>query len=211
MQKFMLSIFLLINSMFLSIAQNNIDAERLINNFITTTKTEAIRSGFNLKISEKNAVNSQQVSGIFVLKGNQFYLDMDEVLVWFDGTTQWALMKESNEVSITEPSEEELAAINPISILTAYKKESLIQFSNVKSEKNHIIVMTPKDKGADFTKVEVQLVKASGNLYSIYLEQQKGEITQLTLYNYHKKVPLSQDTFVFDKTKFKGVTVNDLR
>lgn len=211
MQKFILSIFLLINSIVGANAQKNIDAERLITNFINTTKTEAIRTGFNLKISEKNAVNSQQVSGTFVLKGNQFYLEMDEVQVWFDGKTQWAFMKESNEVSITEPSEEELAAINPVSILSAYKKASTIQFGKVKNEKNHIIVMTPKSKEATFIKVEVQLVKVSGNLYSIFMQERKGMTNQLTLYNYQKNVPINQNIFVFDKSKFKGVTINDLR
>ena len=211
MNKYILSIVLFINSIFIVEAQNNIDAERLIDNFINTIKTEAIRTTFNLKILGKNDVNSQAVSGTFVLKGNQFYLEMEEVQVWFDGKTQWALVNESNEVSITEPSEEELAAINPVSIISTYKKESKIQFGKTKNEKNHIIVMTPKSKEATFTKVEVQLVKASGNLYVIFMEQKNGMNNQLTLHNYQKKVPVSQNTFVFDKTKFKGVTVNDLR
>jgi len=211
MNKYILSIILFINSIFVGNAQNNTEAERLINNFINTIKTEAIRTGFNLKISEKNGVNSQQVSGTFVLKGNQFYLEMDEAQVWFNGKTQWALLKESNEVSITEPTEAELAEINPVSILSAFKKMSKVQFSKVKNEKNHIIVMTPKTKNATFTKVEVQLVKASGNLFSIFIQQKNGMTNHLTLHNYQKKVAVGQNTFVFDKTKFRGVTENDLR
>jgi outer membrane lipoprotein-sorting protein len=211
MNKYILSIFLFINSIFVGFAQNNTEAERLINNFINTIKTEPVRAGFNLKISEKNGVNSQQISGTFVLKGNQFYLEMEEAQVWFDGKTQWALLKESNEVSITEPTEQELAETNPVSILSALKKVSKVQFSKVKNEKNHIIVMTPKAKNATFTKVEVQLTKATGNLSSINIQQKNGTTNHLSLHNYHKKVAVSQNTFVFDKTKFRGVTENDLR
>lgn len=211
MRKLIFSIGLLINSIVLVYAQSGTDAEGLINNFITTTKTDAVRAGFNLKISEKNAVNSQEVSGTFILKGNQFYLDMDEVLVWFNGKTQWVLMKESNEVSITEPSEEELASTNPVSILSAFKKVSKVTFSKLKSDKNYIIMMTPKSKDATFTKVEVQLVKATGNLAAIFMQQKNGTTNQLALHNYQKKVPVTPSTFAFDKSKFKGVTVNDLR
>lgn len=211
MHKFIISIFLLINSIVSINSQNDTDAERLINNFIQTTKTEAIRATFALEISEKNGVNSQQHLGKFILKDNQFHLEMDELQVWFNGKTQWALMKENNEVSITEPSEDELATTNPLSVLSAYKKMSKIVFSKIKSEKNHIIVMIPKSKEATFTKVEVQLVKASGNLYAILMEQKDGTKNQLTLSNYQKKVAVNQSNFVFDKSKFKGVTINDLR
>ncbi|MEA4982391.1 MAG: LolA-like putative outer membrane lipoprotein chaperone [Paludibacter sp.] len=211
MNKYILSIILFTNSIFLISAQNNTDAERLIDNFINSIKTEAIRTGFNLKISEKNGVNSQQVSGTFILKSNQFYLEMEEAQVWFNGKTQWALLKESNEVSITEPTEQELAETNPVSILSALKKVSKIQFGKTKNEKHHIIVMTPKTKNATFSNVEVQLVKASGNLFSIFIQQKNGMSNHLSLFNYQKKVAVSQNTFVFDKTRFKGVTVNDLR
>lgn len=211
MNKYILSIILFTNSIFLISAQNNAEAERLINNFINSIKVEAIRTGFNLKISEKNGVNSQQVSGTFILKNNQFYLEMEEAQVWFDGKIQWAFMKESNEVSITEPTEQELAETNPASILSAFKKVSRIQFGKVKSEKNHIVVMTPKTKNANFTKVEVHFSKTTGNLSFIFIQQKNGMTNQLSLFNYQKKVAVSQSTFVFDKTKFKGVTVNDLR
>lgn len=211
MNKYILSIVLFINSIFVASAQNNADAERLINNFMNSIKTEAIRTGFNLKISEKNGVNSQQVSGTFILKNNQFYLEMDEAKVWFDGKTQWAFMKESNEVSITEPTEQELAETNPASILSAFKKVSKIQFGKVKSDKNHIVVMTPKTKNATFIRVEVQFSKATGNLSSIFIQQKNGMTNQLSLFNYQKKVAVGQNTFVFDKTKFKGIMINDLR
>ncbi|MPN48625.1 hypothetical protein SDC9_196235 [bioreactor metagenome] len=71
--------------------------------------------------------------------------------------------------------------------------------------------MTPKTKNATFTKVEVQFSKATGNLSSIFIQQKNGMTNQLSLFNYQKKVSVSQNTFVFDKTKFKGVMVNDLR
>lgn len=33
----------------------------------------------------------------------------------------------------------------------------------------------------------------------------------LTLSNYQKGIKVADDTFVFNKNKFKGITINDLR
>ena len=108
MLKYIYSIVIFINSIFAVNAQHNPDAERIINNFTNSFQTQAIRSEFTLKISEKNGVNSQQISGTIVLSANRFYLESSELKVWFDGKTQWAYMKENNEVNITEPTTEEL-------------------------------------------------------------------------------------------------------
>ena len=100
MKRFSYSILVLIISIFSASAQNNTDAEKIINNLLTSVKTSAIRTNFNLKITEKNALNSQSNSGIFTLKGDRFVLEMDETKAWFDGKTQWAYMVQNNEVSI---------------------------------------------------------------------------------------------------------------
>lgn len=211
MRKYILSIFLFINSIFVGTAQNNADAERLIDNFIHTVQSEAIRTDFRVIISEKNAVNSQQISGTLILKDKRFYLETDEIQVWFDGKTQWAYMKDDNEVSITEPTDEELAETNPVSILTTFKKASKIQFSKTKNHANYVVEMIPKGKNATFSRVEVQLVKASGNLFSIHIDQKNGSKNKFMLTNYQRKALINQCTFTFDKTKFKGLVINDLR
>ena len=56
MKRFSYSILVLIISIFSASAQNNTDAEKIINNLLTSVKTNAIRTNFNLKITEKNRV-----------------------------------------------------------------------------------------------------------------------------------------------------------
>jgi len=138
-------------------------------------------------------------------------LETDDLTVWFNGKTQWAYLKESNEVSITEPTAEEVAATNPIAIISAFKLVSIIQFSKLKSQTNHIIELTPKKKDTDFSKVEIQLHKSTGNLQSINIQYKNGIINNLTFNNFQKNVAVNPETFVFDKGKFKGAFTNDLR
>jgi outer membrane lipoprotein-sorting protein len=210
MQKYIISIALLINSIFAVYAQKVSEAETLINSFSNTVKTSAIRTSFTLKVSEKNAVNSQSVSGTFLLKGNQFYLEIDGMKVWFNGKTQWAMTEESNEVAITEPTEEELAQTNPVAIISGFRKVSIIR-SGKSTGNLQSVEMLPKDKKQDFQIVRIQFDKSTGNLVSVFIQYKKGMTNLLTITRYQKNITVAADAFTFDKNKFKNVLINDLR
>jgi outer membrane lipoprotein-sorting protein len=211
MKQFTYSIVVLIISIHTAFSQNNTDAETVINNYLASVKTSAIRTNFKLIVTEKNKVNSQTNSGMFTLKGNKFVLEMDETKAWFDGKTQWAYVAESNEVSITEPTVDEIASINPLAILAGYKAKSNVRFSKTKSAQNHIIELMPKNKNNDFSKITVQINKANNQLVSIIMIDKKANITTLLLQNYQKVTKLNDDFFVFNKNAYKNVTINDLR
>lgn len=211
MKRLRYSIYVLIISITALYAQNSADAEKVINDALAQIRTSAVTTNFTLKVSQKNAVNSHSSSGTFTMKGNKFVLDMDQMKAWFDGKTQWAYLAESNEVSITEPTEAELAETNPMAILSGYKVKSVIRFSKTKSAQNYVIDLLPKDKKSDFVSVEVQISKSGNNLASIRILDKKGQTIFLSLSNYKKGLTVADANFVFNKSKFKNVTVNDLR
>ena len=192
------------------IAQNNVLAEKAITDLLAEAKNSAIKTNFKLTISNKN--EPQSMSGTFMLKGNKFVLEMDAMKAWFDGKTQWALVPQNNEVSITEPTVKELSETNPMAILSGFKSKCLIRFSSkVKSVQNYCIEMIPKVKNNDILKIEVQINKTNGNLFSIRLNNKNGSSSLLTLSNFQKGINVPDNIFVFNSTKNKGVTVNDLR
>ncbi len=209
--KFGLSITLLIFSITGLSAQNNTDAERVINNLLASVKTTAIKTNFVLSTTKKNAVTSQPVSGNFIMKGNKFMLDMDETKAWFDGKTQWTYMESDKEVSITEPTIDELAQINPMAILASFKAKSAIRIGKAKTANYQCIELIPKNKKDDFVKVEVHINKANKALEIIKMLDKKGTTTLLVLTNYQQVSKVTDDSFMFNKAKFKGVTINDLR
>ena len=210
--KLIFAITILIFSLQGVIAQNNAQAEKAITNLLSEAKTSAIRTNFKLAISDKKDPQPMVSTGTFTLKGNKFVLEMDAMRAWFDGKTQWAYVSESNEVSITEPTVKELSETNPMAILSGFKSKCLIRFSSkIKSAQNYCIEMIPKTKNNDITKIDVQINKANGALFSIKLLNKNGGTTLLTLSNFQKGITVSDNTFVFNSAKHKGVTVNDLR
>jgi outer membrane lipoprotein-sorting protein len=190
-------------------AQNNAQAEKIITDLLAEAKANAIKTSFRLTTNDKS--NSQTASGTFILKGSKFVLEMEAMKAWFDGKTQWAYVAQSNEVSITEPSEKELAETNPMAILSGFKSKCTIKFAANKSTANYCIDMTPKLKDKNISKIEVQISKSTGNLVSIRLNNKNGSTTSLTLSNFQKGVKVPDSTFAFSQSKYKGVVVNDLR
>jgi len=208
MKKIIYSLALLFLSCQFIAAQAN--ADKIITDLLTEAKTNAIKTNFRLTINDKS--NGQSVAGTFTLKGSKFVLEMDAMKAWFDGKTQWSFVAQTNEVSITEPSEKELAETNPMAILSAYKAKSTIKFSSsVKSATNYCIDMIPTIKNKDISKIEVQISKSSGNLVSIKLNNKNGSTSVLTLTNFQKGLKISDNVFVFNQAKYKNAVMNDLR
>lgn len=209
--KHIFSISLLIISITTGFAQQNTDAVGLIDSYIQTIQQEVIEANFILKISEKNDVNSQSFTGKTTLKADKFLLDMDDLTVWFDGKTQWAYMKNMDEVNITEPDAEELAQTNPVTIITAFKSISNINFSKTKDAVNHLIEFTPKAKNADFNSILIALNKQNKQAKFIRIEYKNGMKNELIFTNYKQSKGISDSIFKFDASKAKGAYVNDLR
>jgi outer membrane lipoprotein-sorting protein len=206
-----LILLLLLTFQFTS-AQNNAQAERILTDLLTSAKTSAIKTNFKLIVREKTNSQPQISEGTFTLKGNKFVLELEEMKAWFDGKTQWSYVLQNNEVSITEPTEKELAETNPMAILSGFKTKCLIRFSaKIKSDQNYFIEMIPRDKKNDITKIDVQVNKTNRNLFSIKLTNRNGSISTLTLTDFQKGLNVSDHLFVFNANKYKGVVVNDLR
>lgn len=211
MRKLIFSIVLLTNSIFALVAQNNVEAEQLIDRFIASVSTQAIRTNFTLEVFEKNAVHSQQFSGSFVLQAKRFYLETEEMKVWFNGKTQWVYYNQSDEVTITEPTAEELSTTNPVAILSDLKRGSKISLAKQKNVQQQIVVLTPKDPKASFSKAEVHFHKATGQLAAMTLRFPDGSSQSLKLNNYQTNVNVASTVFSFDKKNFPEAIVVDMR
>lgn len=100
-----------------------------------------------------------KVQGSAVISGARFTFRTPDVEVWYDGRTQWTYLASTGEVSITEPSAEELAMANPFAILTDYTRYYTIR-RLTDSNGRARVELTPKAKG---TGIEAVVVIADNN------------------------------------------------
>ncbi|MCL2596110.1 MAG: outer membrane lipoprotein carrier protein LolA [Paludibacter sp.] len=207
-----ISFIITISILLISNILNGQTATKIIDNLILQAKTNAISTDFTLTVKEKNSKQGQTIKGNFTMKSNKFIMKMNEMVVYFNGKTQWAYSSENKEVTITEPTSEELAQINPMAVLYSYRETFDIKFAaNNSNSANYVIEMTPKTKISDLDKMIVTIEKTTGNLLSIMQTEKNGNALTLTLSNYQSKIAIADSAFVFDIKKNKNVSVNDLR
>jgi len=208
-------LFLSVFSCFLTAlsAQHSQQAESLVNDFVKSIRTATVKTGFVLTITDENGITAQQLSGTFVMQQQKFVLESQDLTVYFDGKTQWTYLEANNEVSITEPSEDELAEINPMIILHEYQDKCNIRFSpDEKSAENYAVEMTPiVQQPLDFSKITVLMRKTDKNLVSMKLNSRNGYRISIRFDHFEKGAKVPDSTFVFDKKKYKNVIENDLR
>jgi|BarGraIncu00222A_1022003.scaffolds.fasta_scaffold29332_2 outer membrane lipoprotein-sorting protein len=212
-KKIIYSFAALLFSFQFSVAQKPVGhAEQILSELISNTKTTAIKTNFRLIVSERTNPEKYISSGAITLKGNKFFLETNEIKAWFNGKTQWAYSPQSNEVSITEPTEKEWAQTNPIAILASFKTKSIIRFSDkAKLSQNYVIELIPKPRNKVVEQIEVQVNKSTGNLVSLKLINKNGSVTSVTLSNFQKGISVNDNIFVYNPEKHKGVVINDLR
>lgn len=208
MKKLVLILTLCIMYFTLSInlmAQNNRDAERRVKEAIAELKHSTYEGRFTLLVyNAENEVTDKQTGNI-TIKGEKFRMTLAGNEVKYDGKTQWVYVSEYNEVSLTEPTAEELREVNPLAMIEHY-----VATDRISSNEDGTINFYPtQPKESEYFRVELRLNKTNlptrltvyqtnGNRVTIYLEE-------------FKKTSVDNSSFVFDITKYPNVEVNDLR
>lgn len=193
-------------------AQSNSGAVKVVDNMLQLLKNNAIKTNFEMVVKEPSSAQSHRMKGNFTMKENKFILNTAEMNVFFDGKTQSAYMTSVNEVSITNPTEKELAETNPMAIISSYKRKSTIKFAKSSNSKSvHVIELIPKDKNSSFKKIVLNVNKINNYPLIIELIDKSGMITNLTLTQFKSGLNIGDNAFVFNSKKYKDIEINDLR
>ncbi len=177
-----------------------------------TYKTIYAEFGFELKNSQEG-VDDKRGGKVWV-KGDKYKVDMGNVQTYFDGKNIWTYIKESNEVNITSPDEDDDEAINPAKIFDIYKDGYKVRFIQDRFEDTrplYVIDLYPTDKSKSFSRIRLKIDKSKNEIYEFDKFDKDGNIYIIKLFRLYKNKPMSDSMFIFDKKKHPGVEVIDLR
>lgn len=102
---------------------------------------------------------SGKVTGEAVIAGNRFVIVTDggEYETWFDGKTQWTYNAAAGEVSMTEPTQQEILEVNPLSIISDIENNYKISpADNGKNDLNKF-ELTPIKKNTGLRKAVITI------------------------------------------------------
>lgn len=199
----------------LAFAQNSNESKRILDKAHDAyIASNGIKLSFKLTVTEANGTTYQPQSGEAIIKGNMFKLSTEAMDTWFDGKTQWVLMKDIDEVNISNPTSEEIASISPTALLSMYKTGYTLTAptsKTVNGKSAYIINMTPTLANKNFKAVSVAIDKKTNSLLQVNLTMNNGMKNKIDISNYNANYKFADSEFVFDKSKYKGVEIVDLR
>ena len=169
-----------------------------------TAATVSNKAGASASFAIKG--NNMNVSGTIAIKGKKFHASTPQATIWFDGKTQWTYMKDNDEVNVSNPTEAELAAINPYNFIYMYKKG--YTYTMTKKGMNFEVHLKATDKKS-ISEMYIIINQKSYTPSQIRMKQQKGWTT-IDIKNF-KKTNIADGTFRFNSKDFPSAEIIDLR
>jgi len=217
----MKSLILVISTFFItaiSIAQQSDPAAKKVLDAVSTKfkSYKSVQAAFTLRNEDTKGGLLGTKKGTVSMKGARYRVSVAGTgqEIFCDGANIWTYDKGANEVTITrlDPSAN---SITPQKLFTNfYDKDFLYKLNGDKTVNKKAlqeIEMTPVDKTRQFHKVYLLIDKQSKSIYSTRILDKSGNVLVYTVNSMNGSTNLPDNLFVFDKAKYPGVEVIDLR
>jgi outer membrane lipoprotein carrier protein len=204
---------LLIFALVLSIGINAQDkkAEAILDAMSAKYKAlNTFNANFTYGVEGANAKLTNVFTGIVTVKGNKFKLKTAGQEIFNNGKDLYTYVKETNEVNISEFDPNDDNDFSPTKIYTIYKKgyKYIFKESNASYD---IVELSPISGKSNITKIQITVNKKDKSIKTWKVWDKPGKKTVFRIDKFVPNVPATDAIFNFDKSKYPGVEVVDLR
>ncbi|HSU50902.1 MAG TPA: outer membrane lipoprotein carrier protein LolA [Segetibacter sp.] len=202
MKKLNLLIAALIFIASLAQAQTDEKAKKILDAVSEKLKEyNGVNANFTLVTKSRSGKINNNSAGKISIKGNKYYIKQGAAEIFNDGTKTWNY-NGNNEVtvSLTEDADN---ALSPQMLLTNfYDKDFTYKLVSTAGKYNEI-QMVPVDKRKNFQKINLFVDKAKMMVTKAVILDKSSNTTVLNLTNINTAANIPDNTFVFDKKKYK--------
>ncbi len=175
-----------------------------LSSLLSTLEQKILQSDFTITMTSKN---SQPITyaGTFTIQGEKFLLNAFGMEAAYNGETMYLYQEETDELTISYPTQEELYQTNPLLFAKALSASSNITEKAAADGKTVLITLTPKDKTTDIERMNVR-VRVRDNM-PILIEIKEPQRSS-TMRMGHPQFISAAPPFIIEK---EGAYINDLR
>lgn len=171
----------------------------------------AIRNTPSLTADIAAQGNGGSFDGTLTISGNMFRTIGPKMSMWFDGKTLWSMDAEQRTTYISEPTDEEMLGINPLTIL-----DSLTQGYTPRSAKSPQsnctrLILTAKSPDAIYREFDILLDNATSLPCSIQTEGPDGTPVTIRVSGYKRGSKLNDSVFRYNSGQHPGFELVDMR
>ena len=177
-----------------------------------TKSYKSIRADFSYSMENKQAKINEVKTGTLTLSGDKYRLKAAGQEVFCDGKMIWTYLKESNEVQINDLDNKD-EALTPSKLLSSYNAsyKSRILKDRSATDPNETTIELIPNIIKNFTKAILVVDQVKKQVKSFMLYDKNGNIFTYRITKYQTDLPVTAADFTFDKSKFPGVEIIDMR
>lgn len=194
---------------------NDPGAKKILDAVSTKFKSySAPQANFTYKIENAQGKAISTKKGTVIMKGSKYRVSIPGMEIFSDGRTNWNYDKSANEVTVKDVDVAS-GEITPQKLFTNfYDKDFLYKLNGEKKEAGKTlqeIELTPTNKNRPYHKVYIFIDKATKTFYSARILEKSGNRYSYTINTFKAGAAVPDASFAFDKKKYPGVEVVDLR
>ena len=191
------------------IAQAQTMASELVKNTVDKiNKHKNVEFVFDYDMSNETIAVTESASGTAYMQGDAYKLEIEGQQIISDGKTMWIYLPDSEEVMVSNPSNDE-NIITPIKMLTTYDKDYAMKYA--KSNEKGIKVVEMSNPKGEFSEVTLKINEAKLEIVSATISNRSGDSFTIKI----KKTVFDQNLdakfFTFDEKAHPKVDVIDMR
>lgn len=175
----------------------------------------------HFKMVNRNSESMIIASNKGILKMNhlKYMLRTEVSQSWYDGSTQWSYLVDTDEVNVLNPTNDELMESNPYLFIFSYKNlfnAKLLKTYHhpewIKNSKSmDFVEFIPKLKDYPYQKIVLSIDKLSYEIKQMKCFSIDGNVISLTIEQFKTGIKYPAKTFQFEKKLLPNAEVIDLR
>ncbi len=193
------------------------DAARSLLNKVSKTYEgyKTIQADFTLAIQQPQQTTGYSESGTIHMEAaaGKYHIAMKSQDLISDGKTQWTILKDEQEVQVTE-ADNKADAISPVTIFSFYNKGYKYVSAPDEKEGNaqlHVVELSPEDNRAPYFKIKLRINKSTNLIHDATIFDKGGIRYTYAIKNTKANPQIAANTFVFNQRDYPGMEIVDLR
>ncbi len=170
--------------------------------------SEGLQADFSLIL--ENGEDKEVQAGKLSQKDDKFRVLLGDNEIFCDGETIWLKQKNNVQINNYDP-EEDTDFMSPNKIFQIYEAEKEFFYAITrKDSKKTSIEFKPRDRDSEYMKMRLEVDNIKNEIISIKVFDKEGGRFTLKIKSFEKKT-FKDSYFQFDKSKYPGVDVEDMR
>lgn len=171
------------------------------------------------RLSKASSVNcsfaisgaSGKFSGDFKSSGNKFTMSTPYGKTWYDGEKMWTSNPKTREITLVNPSSDEISEANPFAYLKGYKGKYKTGLSRRKDDNCFLVLINPKSGNENFKSVEIAVNKKTYLPERFIIRDNNDHITTVNVRSLSLKNKNAATEFICPVASMSDYELIDLR